>query len=78
MSKSKGYKPYRKSRINMGFKIDELNISDDLPDWVCQETSESELLTMIKNNIKNQEADLTLLKLYVNKLKDRYPLNNEE
>jgi hypothetical protein len=62
----------------MGFKIDELNISDDLPDWVYQEASESELLTMIKNNIKNQEADLTLLKLYVDKLKNRYPLNNEE
>jgi hypothetical protein len=78
MSKGKGYRPIRKNKINMGFKIDELNISDDLPDWVYQEASESELLTMIKNNIKNQEADLTLLKLYVDKLKNRYPLNNEE
>lgn len=78
MSKGKGYRPIGKNKINMGFKIDELNISDDLPDWVYQEASESELLTMIKNNIKNQEADLTLLKLYVDKLKNRYPLNDEE
>lgn len=72
MSKTKGYSPYGRANINLGFKIDELEISDELPNWADNgDPNTDDIIKMLKNNIKSQEAGIALMKLYVEKLEDK-------